>query len=155
MTLYMGLLYIVFHFLVENTGCGKNKAIPDPLSFAESVEDRVDFLYAHIRYFKGYLYHICLQDAIQSSQNVMPSLPSNVAAHATATSAPDHPVRFQRRRHEPKAEEMQRCSDENEAFMRVRSSDEDEAQVEQRNRDEDKTGVMQQYSEGEEAPVVP
>ena len=49
----------------------------------------------HIRYFKDYLYHICLQDTIQSSQIVMSSLPSNVAAHATATSAPDHLVWFQ------------------------------------------------------------
>ena len=48
----------------------------------------------HIRYFKGYLYHTYLQDTIQRSQIVMSSLPSNVAAHATATSAPDHLVQF-------------------------------------------------------------
>ena len=31
------------------------------------VDDRVDFSYVHIRYFIGYVYHICLQDTIQST----------------------------------------------------------------------------------------
>ena len=48
----------------------------------------------HIRYFIGYVYHICLQDTIQVNTIVMSSVPSNVAAHATATSAPNHPVWF-------------------------------------------------------------
>ena len=52
----------------------------------------MDFSSVHIRYFKGYLYQICLQDTIQSVQIVMSSLPRHVAAHATATSAPDHLV---------------------------------------------------------------
>ena len=28
----------------------------------------MNFTYVHIRYFKGYVYHICLQDTIQSTQ---------------------------------------------------------------------------------------
>ena len=28
----------------------------------------MDFSYVHIRYFIGYVYHICLQDTIQSTQ---------------------------------------------------------------------------------------
>ena len=31
MTLYKGLLYIIFHFLVRNIGCEIDKAILDPL----------------------------------------------------------------------------------------------------------------------------
>ena len=46
----------------------------------------------HIRYFIGYVYHICLQD----NTIVVSSLPSYVVAHATATSAPDPTVWFHR-----------------------------------------------------------
>ena len=31
MALYMGLLYIIFHFIVRNIGCGIDKAILDLL----------------------------------------------------------------------------------------------------------------------------
>ena len=55
----------------------------------------MDFSYVHIRYFKGYLYHICLHDTIQCSEIVTSPLPSNVAAHATATCALDNWVRYQ------------------------------------------------------------
>ena len=30
----------------------------------------MDFSYVHIRYFIGYVYHICLQDTIQSTQSL-------------------------------------------------------------------------------------
>ena len=30
----------------------------------------MDLSYVHIRYFIGYVYHICLQDAIQSTQSL-------------------------------------------------------------------------------------
>ena len=33
----------------------------------ELVDDRVDFSCVHIRYFIGYVYHICLQDTMQST----------------------------------------------------------------------------------------
>ena len=68
MTLYMGLLYIIFHFLVRNIGCVIHKAILDPSQLYEIVDDRVNFPFVHIRYFKGYVYHICLQDIIQLSK---------------------------------------------------------------------------------------
>ena len=107
-------MYIIFHFLVRNMGCGIDKAILDVWYLYQLVDDRVDFSYVHIRYFIGYVYHICLQDTIQSTPSLcllcqamllpMPLRPLllntrsgfNVAAHATATSAPDHPVWFQR-----------------------------------------------------------
>ena len=62
------ILYIIFHFLVRNIGCGIDKAILDPWELYELVDDRVDFSYVHIRYYIGYVYHICLQDTIQSTQ---------------------------------------------------------------------------------------
>ena len=67
MTLYMGLLYIIYHFLVRNIGCEIDKAILDPLQLYELVDDRVNCTFVHIRYFNGYVYHICLQDTIQST----------------------------------------------------------------------------------------
>ena len=36
-------------------------------SYINLPDDRVDFSYVHIRYFIGYVYHICLQDTIQST----------------------------------------------------------------------------------------
>ena len=30
----------------------------------------MDFSYVHIRYFIGYMYHICLQDTIQSTHSL-------------------------------------------------------------------------------------
>ena len=96
MALYMGLLYITYHFLVSNIGCGIDKAILDLLQLYELVDDRFDFTYVHIRYFIGYAYHICLQDTISVNTIVMSSLPSNVAPHATATSASDPTVWFRR-----------------------------------------------------------
>ena len=47
----MGLLYITFHLLVRNIGCGIDKAIMDLLYLHELVDDRVDFRYVHIRHF--------------------------------------------------------------------------------------------------------
>ena len=32
----------------------------------------MDFSYVHIRYFIGYVYHICLQDTIQSTLSLCP-----------------------------------------------------------------------------------
>ena len=67
MALYMGPLYIIFHFLVRNIGCGIDKAILDLWYLYELADDRVDFSFVHIRYFIGYVYHIYLQDTIQST----------------------------------------------------------------------------------------
>ena len=63
-----GILYIIFPFLLRNIGCGIDKAILDLLELYQLVDDGVDFSYVHIRYFIGYVYHICLQDTIQSIQ---------------------------------------------------------------------------------------
>ena len=52
----------------------------------------MDFSYLHIRYFIGYVYLFAGYYSVNTI--VMSSVPSNVAAHATATSAPDHPVWF-------------------------------------------------------------
>ena len=67
MALALGLLYIIFHFLVRNTGCGIDKATLDLSLLYVLVDDRVVFSYVHIRYFIGYVYHITLQDTIQST----------------------------------------------------------------------------------------
>ena len=64
------MLYIIFHFLVRNIGCGIGKAILDLWELYELVDDRVDFSCVHMRYFIGYVYHICLQDTIQSTQRL-------------------------------------------------------------------------------------
>ena len=53
--------------LVRNIGCGIDKAILDVWYLYQLVDDRVDFSYVHIRYFIGYVYHIRLQDIIQST----------------------------------------------------------------------------------------
>ena len=70
MTLYMGPLYIIFRFLVSNIGCRMGKAMLDLLCLYELVADRLDITYVHIRYFIGYVYHICLQDTIQVPQSL-------------------------------------------------------------------------------------
>ena len=62
-----GMVYIIFHFLVRNIGCGTDKAILDACQLYQLVDDRVDFSCVHIRYFIGYVYHIRLQDTIQST----------------------------------------------------------------------------------------
>ena len=62
------MLYIIFHFLVRNIGCGINKAMLDLWELYDLVDDRVDFSYVHIRYFIGDVYHMCLQDTIQSTE---------------------------------------------------------------------------------------
>ena len=63
---------MIFHFLVRNIGCGIDKAILDLWVLYELVDDRVDFSYAHIRYFIGYVYHICLQNIFQSTLSLCP-----------------------------------------------------------------------------------
>ena len=63
-----GLLYIMFHSLVRKIGCGIDKAILDLLYLYELVDNRVDCTWLHIRYFIGYVFDICLQDTIQSTQ---------------------------------------------------------------------------------------
>ena len=65
-----GILYIIFHFLVRNIGCGIDKAILDLWELYKLVDDRMDFSYMHIRYFIRYVYHIRLQDTIQSRQQL-------------------------------------------------------------------------------------
>ena len=62
-----GIVYIIFHFLVRNIGCGIDKAILDVWQLYQLVDDTVDFSYVHIRYFIGYVYHICLQDTFKST----------------------------------------------------------------------------------------
>ena len=66
----MGVMYFILLFLVRNIGCGIDKASLDLLKLYESMDDKVDFTYVHIRYFI-YVYHICLQDTIQSTQSVL------------------------------------------------------------------------------------
>ena len=54
----------------------------------------MDFTYVHIRYFIGYVYDIRLQNTISVNTIVLSYLPSNVAAHDTATYAADPKVWF-------------------------------------------------------------
>ena len=72
-----------------------DKALGNPFYLLDFLDARRDFLFVHIRYFKGYQYFTCLQDTIQSSHFAMSSLPSSVAAHATATCALSPPAWFQ------------------------------------------------------------
>ena len=61
---------IIFHFLVRNIGCGIDKAKLDVWYLYQLVDDMVDFPYVHIRYFIAYVYDICLQNTIQSTQSL-------------------------------------------------------------------------------------
>ena len=94
--IYMGSLYIPFHFFIKNIGCEIDKSILDPLYLQKLVAARVDFSYGHIMCFNGFLHPICLQDTTTLSSIAMSSLPSSVAAETIATSASDSLVRFQK-----------------------------------------------------------